>query len=258
MVGHPGLMPGSGYDPAAALPPKLVKRILNLEFVEMVELLPDSWPDDNALTEQGQPPRRARRPPVTDILVWLECFGRLASVLCTKFPDKAAELWAYQTSIVRASRNFEGTAWVAYDRQYRREALARHDLNWSACNARLYNEAFTGRAKVIPRCQHCLSETHGSLTCPSNPDPAAAWQAVPGLPPPDDRGKRREICRNFNDGRCKYQKCRYLHICDECYYPHPRIACHGSRQLSWQKRSRSPRRSLNRLPPYVGGQSGAQ
>ena len=38
---------------------------------------------------------------------------------------------------------------VAYDRQYRREALARNYLNWSVVNSRLNSEALTGRAKVI-------------------------------------------------------------------------------------------------------------
>ena len=32
----------SGSYPAAALPPKLVMRILKLEFVEMSELIPDT------------------------------------------------------------------------------------------------------------------------------------------------------------------------------------------------------------------------
>ena len=76
--------------------------------------------------------------------------------------------------IIRAARNFKGMAWVAYDHQYQRETLAQRDLNWSSCIAHLYNEAFTGRAKAIPRCQHCLSETHGSLACPlTNPDSVA-------------------------------------------------------------------------------------
>ena len=202
-----------GFDPTAALPPKLVKRIRNLEFIEMAELLLEAWPDENLSADPGQPHRRARRAPVTDILPWLECFGRLASVLCTEFPDKAAEFWAYQTSIIKATRNFEGTAWVAYDCQYRREALAKRDLNWSACNARLYNEAFTGRAKVIPHCQHCLSETHGSLACPSIPDAVTPWQPRSQMQGADVQGKRQEICHNYNEGKCRYQKCRYLHIC---------------------------------------------
>ena len=46
--------------------------------------------------------------------------------------------------ISRAERNYEGKRWVSYHRQFRREALARKDLNWSVTNHRLYNEAFTG------------------------------------------------------------------------------------------------------------------
>ena len=57
-------------------------------------------------------------PQVTDILMWFECFTQLALVLCAKFPGKAAEFWAYQTTILRASRNFEGTVWVTYDCHY--------------------------------------------------------------------------------------------------------------------------------------------
>ena len=52
----------------------------------------------------------------------------LAAILVTCFPEKAPELWAYQTTILRAARNYEGTAWVTYDRQFCREALARKDL----------------------------------------------------------------------------------------------------------------------------------
>eukprot|EP00731_Ephydatia_muelleri_P011872 Em0006g766a len=74
------------------------------------------------------------------------------------------------TTVVRPTENFDGTSWVAYDRQFRREAMARKDLNWSVTNARLYSEAFTGRARAIPRCRYCLSETHELRACPVNPD----------------------------------------------------------------------------------------
>ena len=242
----------SGYDPKAALPPKLVKRILALEYVEMAELLPDAWPEEN--TETGPQHRRTRHPPVTDILTWLECFASMAAVLSTRYPEKVAEFWAYQTSILRAARNFDGAAWVAYDRQYRREALARRDLNWSACNTRLYNEAFTGRAKTIPRCQHCLSTTHSTRLCPTNPDPSAS-HGTPQTSHPSSvlaastgSSTRREICRNYNEGRCKYSRCRYLHICRECFYPHPWVSCHSSQAPP--QRPRSPRRPRNRDPSF--------
>ena len=80
-------MAESGYDPAATLPQRVVKWILVLEFVETAELLEDAWTDENTVPDSGQSHRWARRPPVTDILIWLECFSRLAAVLCTKFSE---------------------------------------------------------------------------------------------------------------------------------------------------------------------------
>ena len=59
------------------------------------------------------------------------------------------ELFTYhQASIVRAERNYEGNRWVVYDRQYRREALARKDLNWSMPDSRLYNKALRVKPKL--------------------------------------------------------------------------------------------------------------
>ena len=243
---------GSRYDPTAALPPKLVTRILNLEFVEMSELIPDTWHEDaHASPDRGEAQRRRpRRPPVTDIMTWLQCFARMAAVLSTRYPDKAPELWAYQSLIIRAARNYEGQAWVAYDRQYRREALARRDLNWSMLDSRLYNEAFTGRARAIARCQHCLSEAHGTTNCPTNPNPStyqpptefANTSGIPGAR--SVAGGRQEICWSFNEGRCQFLYCKYLHICKECYHPHPWIACHNNPlAIQRKQRSRSPRRA---------------
>ena len=63
---------------------------------------------------------------------------------------------------VRAQRNYEGEHWVTYDRQFRREALARQDLNWSVPDSRLYQEAFTGRARSLARCSYCLADDHTS------------------------------------------------------------------------------------------------
>jgi hypothetical protein len=142
------------FNPAASLASKVLKRILDLDFVEMSEVTVD----DMSPQVPGHPPPPARLP-ITDISQWIERYSLMAAVLCSKFPDKAGELFAYQASIVRAERNYEGKRWVAYDRQYRREALARKDLNWSITDPRLYNEAFTGRARSIARCSYCCKMT---------------------------------------------------------------------------------------------------
>ena len=169
----------------------------------------------------------------------------MAAVLVTRYPDKGPKLWAYQASIVRAARNYEGLAWVAYDRQYRREALARKDLNWSATNSRLYNEAFTGRAKAIPRCRHCLSDSHTTAHCSLDTTLGTPTQVHPNA-----GSSSSEICRNYNAGRCQYVRCRYRHVCQECSYPHPWIQCpkNSSRGGPNQPRMRSPsRKGMGRL-----------
>ena len=144
------------YNPTASLPAKLVKRILELEFVEMSKI---SVADADPPQVPGRTSALAHLA-VTDISVWVERFSMIASILVTRFPDKAAELFAYQASIVWAERNYEGKCWVIYDRQYRREALARKGLNWSISDSRLYIEAFTGRAKTISRYNFCLQDDH--------------------------------------------------------------------------------------------------
>ena len=120
------------YNLAASLAPKVLKRIVDLDFVEMSEVTVD----DVSPQVPGRPPPPPARLPITDISQWIERYSLMAAVLCSKFPDKAGELFAYQASIVRAERNYEGKRWVAYDRQYRRETLARKDLNWSITDPR--------------------------------------------------------------------------------------------------------------------------
>ena len=131
---------------------------------------------------------------------------------------------------------------VAYDRQYRREALARNYLNWSVVNSRLYSEALTGRAKVIPQCRYCLSETYDVRACLSNPD--ILDQVHRPASPHSHFAAKDTICRNFNDGRCRHDCCKYQHMCRECLGPHPWLSCLKN---TWREdrngrdRSRPPR-----------------
>ena len=161
-------------------------------------------------------PPSSRLPPVQDILQRVKRFSLMAAIICTRFPDKTPELWAYQTTIIRVKRNYmyKGKRWVTYDRQFRRQALAKKDLNWSITDLRLYNEAFTGRARSIARCSLCLQGDHSAAHCPHNPHrlylgwipELSAWPAF--LPLNHhflSRPSTQEICPRFNEGRCKSQ-----------------------------------------------------
>ena len=220
----------------------------------MAEITVDEAPSN----EPGRPPAPARLP-ISKISQWVERFSLMAAVICTRFPHKAPELLAYQAAIVRAERNYEGTYWVSYDRQYRREALARKDLNWSVPDARLYNEAFTGHAKAIQRCSFCLQDDHDQNTCPRNPHrPLMGWLPQMGMwpmpvlpqqamPQPSATPAPREICRRFNEGRCnKQHRCKYIHACSG---PHSLLQCPNRPPPG---RSRSPQR---RGPASLPGQA---
>ena len=125
----------------ALIPPKLVQKILREEFVDMHELLPETWRMEEP-REGCCRSTRPRRGLITDIALWTECYASLVTVLPTKFPEKAPQFMCYLRTIVRASRNFEGSAWASYDAAYRRQAANQKSLDWAAIDSTIY-EAFT-------------------------------------------------------------------------------------------------------------------
>ena len=153
----------------------------------------------------------------------------MAATLVTRFPNKAAELFVYQASIIRAERHFEPGRWVTYNRQFRREALARKDLDWSQKMSHLYIETFTGRARNLPLCSTCGADDHPGSRCPRSMDrqrygwiPAPSVWSPTGLQAGDSHTPR-DICNKFNEGRCRIPWCRYTHACKGCGAGHPLI-----------------------------------
>ena len=246
MVGH---LLGEGIAP---LPPKLVKKITSLEFVEMADLLPEAWLlEETAMEAQ----LRRQRGPVTNILTWVQCFATFTSTLATVHPGKTPEMMAYMPNIVRCHRDYEGPAWVLYDRAFQRRAEVTKDLNWSVVNTSLFNLCFGGRARRRNICQVCLSESHVSERCPrrvlalggtlaysatiqgeppyAQPSPMAvpyppiptAWQPMGGR-----WGGQEELCRLFNSrsgNRCRFPRCKFAHCCAKC-----RLPGHGAAQCT--------------------------
>lgn len=86
--------------------------------------------DDDLPTAPGCAPAPARLP-ITDISQWLERYSVIAALLATQFPHKAPELLAYQSTIIRTTRESSGwhTIGSTVGRQYSREVLSRKDLN---------------------------------------------------------------------------------------------------------------------------------
>ena len=260
--------PIPGFDPdipvLSLIPPKLAQKILKAEYIEMRELLPESWHTEEAKDSCCRTPRPRRGGLVTDITLWTECYASMVAVLTTKFPEKAPHFMDYMRTIVRASRTFEGSAWASYDAAFRRRAANQHSLDWAKGNSALFNEVFAGRGKVLARCIHCLAETHESRDCfyapqvePPHkmPRPATGWGPAAGSSrPPRPLGVRGpgpggvETCDLFNrpsGNQCTFRWCRYAHICARCMKaPHPAAECPrlGAGRGGFGRRSPPPRR----------------
>ena len=194
--------------------------------------MPDAWqqPDDDSNKCCSHARKTPKRGPVTDILLWVECFSIMAGILTTRYPDRAQDLFAYQKTIVHASRSFSGDHWVTYDLCYRRQAAATKSLQWSNIDFSLYNETFTGRARALPRCRYCLSEHHRSAECSYAPEVPAFGRDLPSLPRtmPKSPSSRPQICLLYNSrngNQCRFRPCRYMHICSICQEAHPAAAC---------------------------------
>ena len=215
-------LPGFG-----SVPPKLVKKILAKEYVDIWELFPESW----QLEAQGSccHTKRPRRSAITDLALWTECYATMAAILVTAFPDKAPHLFSYLRTITKASRTFEGSAWASYDMAYRRQAANHGSLDWGLVDAALYNEAFAGRAKSISRCSYCLADTHPSQECPHSPaeipGPSHPTDGRPPRSAPRRPAASTDICRLYNASRCRFPSCRYAHLCLRCRRPHPISEC---------------------------------
>lgn len=105
------------------VPARLARKIRRWEFVEMGELLPESWVGPKEQEAESVKERRARQGrKVTDIFTWVQCFGTYVAVLAPADLLAVPELMAYMGTIVRMSQDYEGLGWVRYDLVFRRQA----------------------------------------------------------------------------------------------------------------------------------------
>lgn len=221
----------------------------------MADLRPEAWMLEEEFTDKTLAALfKRRKEPVTNTLVWVQCYASLVAVLAQQYPTQTPQFMAYLATIVRAHRNFEGLGWVVYDTAYRRQAAARKDLNWAIIDTSLYNTLFTGRARATLRCTHCLSQEHLPERCPLVNGPFSQMLQSAGMPhtvqstttigtyptPPQQQNQntpKPQICGLYNSNggpRCTLRFCRFAHICSECFQDHPRMYCPSRKQPQWR------------------------
>ena len=173
----PPTAPMAGMKISDGLPPvpeKLVAKIRRGEFVELHELLPECLAESTDST--GPIPRARKR--LNDKCM-ATVFHPLRGVLASSKPALVPDLMAYMISIIRASQEFEGSAWMVYDDAYRHQAAAAGDQwQWSQVNPSLYTICFTGKAKRTGRCERCLSAAHRQKSVHYRTRMIPIWQSA--------------------------------------------------------------------------------
>ncbi len=161
-----GVYLGEGIPPA---PAKLAARICRGEFVEMGELLPEFWSgaiDEDAGSSHEPQGRRSRK--VTDIFMWLQCYGSYVICVNESHHSPAPDSRTHDDNR-RSARTMPG--WPGFDMMLCRQAALTGNTRWSVINPTLYTMCFTGKAAAHKRCELCFATSHTERECAQRGDP---------------------------------------------------------------------------------------
>ena len=143
-----------------------------------------------------------RKPVIDSFHKWLDAFTAYALVIVGSHPRRSLELFKYQQIISRAASKFQGTAFLAYDEHFRRQAANDLRISWDQVDIELWTVTFSGLAK--PHCLVCSSSHDSQSSCP-NADPFR------------QSFKNGPVCFRFNrSSGCNSHPCPFPHVCRRC------------------------------------------
>ena len=231
-----GFSPGASAFPAANFPPfvvgpgippvapKIVAAIVSGEFIELASLLEDRIepepPSFTLIADQLVIRPTKRRKAITDILSWMQAFAVYTLVVTAYYPARVADLLKYQLLIMRTAQQFSGSAWLSYDRAFRRQAAAYKLTDWSQLNPELFHFYVSGCVSV----EHPTAAPPVQSVSPTKPSRLSDVMEASGTP------SSSTLCHSWNAGRCSSQflRCRFRHSCDfpGCSALHRRVVAH--------------------------------
>ena len=146
-------------------------------------------------------------------------------------PTRGPDLFTYHYIIACTHWEFLGNAWLTYDTAFRKKASKFHISQWGDRDLQLYNKTFVGvKRRDTAHCAICLSTSHATTECSLyQGGPAKKSKNAPAGPKasgvPWHGG--REVCLNWNRGRCTDNSCPRAHVCSSrgCQGAHKSPAC---------------------------------
>ena len=227
---------------ASLIPISVVQKIRNNEFIELADLLGDNLSEEKSPDKSKDSKRKKRK--IANILQWVECFNAYVTIL--NQPDRISDLLAYSSLIVHAARKFKGENWIAYDRNFRKQAAATRNKKWADIDMSLWALAFA-KAEPQETCSICFSLDHKTQECEDYTKP------LENEPSTSKQTKTSPICLKWNWQNCQSSSCTYRHnICIECHEPHKARNCPS---LAQHKRYTPYQRRQHQERPWKRGDS---
>ncbi len=225
---------GSGIDHTLKLlSPSLRQNVLLGDYIELDTLLPANLSGqigelDICLSLTSTGLAQLKRPITTKIASiesWLDAFTIYSLLLVENCPARFSDLMRYEAYVRKLASEFEGVAWVRYDRLFRQKMASNKSLSWATPDTQLFTDCFTGMART--GCRLCSAPDHRVDQCGFRH--ISATSADPQLfrgNRPNGRKYRPGSCYTFNrEGKCRSADCKFQHICGFCGHDHSAKYC---------------------------------
>ena len=208
-----------GFSVAGVLPPvpgyivNMVKKNIFVDFVLLrpanLDKLPPVEPVGAQLMRLLKCEKSSELLPIRTFQDWAEAWTVFASLYLQFHPDKVGQLMGYFLQISKIQRDSYSEGWLAYDRAFRKRVAENPSASWSDIDVNLFI---------------------------SNVFKKPSWSSVASSPKSSDESSN--ICFFWNRGECKFDPCRYRHVCLTCKGSHRVDECSRVSQGSFSKKSR--------------------
>lgn len=124
---------------------KTAEKICKGEFIELSKLSPSRFGALEVLLRDQMASRDKPKEPkkISTIQQWMVCFNAYINVMAVQQPGRVGDLLAHSSTITKASLDYEGVPWLAYNSHFRRSAASSKLLDWSSADASLWTLYFT-------------------------------------------------------------------------------------------------------------------
>ncbi len=216
-----------GFSVAESLPPVpgyIVNMVKKNIFVDLVLLrpanldkLPPVEPVGAQLMRLLKCEKNSELQPIRNFQDWAEAWIVFASLYLQFNQSKVGQLMGYFLQISKIQRESYGEGWLAYDRAFRKRVAENPLSTWSDIDVNLFV------SNVFQKF------SNSSVASPSKP-------VVSNIESPSQG-----ICVFWNRGDCRFDPCRYRHVCCLCQGSHTASKCSrvSTSRGSFQRRSRS-------------------